>query len=392
MSFLASLLLALGAARFVGAGINPAFRSNLTVYHVNPAHYAPAPVDMNTADLRGDIYFDLRTRSLPLECGPWRNQSFWSRLDCSNPEVDSSDLAITKLVLEVDSRCVAGFPFATLAANCPNTLHHRLPKNRGALPSGPERKSALPRPSHVLFPPFFPSPLYLAWRHFLVGLTLFDVRFTGYSDCNVFDGGYFCSCDGQANCSSITPSTSSNASFICNVSSGCVWADDSCRTYSCDNYTSAEECGHSYHNCSWNPASRRCSHAGPPPPTCAAARVGMLNLSTVQWGASHANGAIDFWHLNTLRKMAGTWYDTPRTAQCDPAAPEQACSWRVAEVVKKVNKTCSDASIAAAVTTAGKCESHWYPSHAREAPTVGGFCSFVTRGTSHLRRLTCWAR
>lgn len=54
------------------------------------------------------IYFDLRSRGLPLECGPWINESFWSRLDCSNPEVaDISKLAVTRLVLEVDTRWAA---------------------------------------------------------------------------------------------------------------------------------------------------------------------------------------------------------------------------------------------------------------------------------------------
>jgi len=43
---------------------------------------------------------------LALECGKWKNESFWSRIDCVNAEVvvDPANLAITKLVLEVDTR------------------------------------------------------------------------------------------------------------------------------------------------------------------------------------------------------------------------------------------------------------------------------------------------
>lgn len=86
--------------------IDPKFARNLTLYHVNERNYSEAPINMNTADIDGDIYFDLRTRGLPLECGPWRNMSFWSQLDCSNAEVavNPDKLSVTKIVLEVDSR------------------------------------------------------------------------------------------------------------------------------------------------------------------------------------------------------------------------------------------------------------------------------------------------
>ena len=34
--------------------------TNLTVYHVNPLHLGVLPINMNTADLSGDAFFDLR--------------------------------------------------------------------------------------------------------------------------------------------------------------------------------------------------------------------------------------------------------------------------------------------------------------------------------------------
>jgi len=77
---------------------------NITLYHVNERNYSVSPRNMNTADINGDIYFDLRTKGLPLECGALINTSFWSQLDCDNPEVaNASQLAITKLILEVDT-------------------------------------------------------------------------------------------------------------------------------------------------------------------------------------------------------------------------------------------------------------------------------------------------
>jgi hypothetical protein len=44
-------------------------QSSISIFHVNEQNYSAAPVNMNTADINGDIYFDLRTRGLPLECG-----------------------------------------------------------------------------------------------------------------------------------------------------------------------------------------------------------------------------------------------------------------------------------------------------------------------------------
>ena len=87
------------------ARIDPRYAANLTLFHVNERNYSALPLNMNTADINGDMYFDLRSRGLPLECGKWRNTSFWSSLDCNDPEVsDVKSLAITKLVLEVDTR------------------------------------------------------------------------------------------------------------------------------------------------------------------------------------------------------------------------------------------------------------------------------------------------
>ena len=68
----------------------------LTVFHVNPLSYGTTPLNMDTGDAIGDLYFTMRSVVLPLECaaapkGP----------DCANAEVVSSDLVVTKLELEV---------------------------------------------------------------------------------------------------------------------------------------------------------------------------------------------------------------------------------------------------------------------------------------------------
>jgi len=42
--------------------------ANLTVFHVNPATYGATPINMDTADLLGDMYFDMRGAVVPIEC------------------------------------------------------------------------------------------------------------------------------------------------------------------------------------------------------------------------------------------------------------------------------------------------------------------------------------
>jgi hypothetical protein len=63
--------------------------TDLTVYHVNPLREGVIPVNMNTADLRGDIFFDLRSKVLPIECA-----SNPQSKDCTNEEVVDNDLVI----------------------------------------------------------------------------------------------------------------------------------------------------------------------------------------------------------------------------------------------------------------------------------------------------------
>ena len=97
--------------------------TQLTVYHVNPLHegvmplvslltsqrtpFLPSPTtppflfqDMDTADIAGDAFFDLRSKVLPIECAANTSRSSFAG-DCKNQEVVDSDLVITKLSLSV---------------------------------------------------------------------------------------------------------------------------------------------------------------------------------------------------------------------------------------------------------------------------------------------------
>ena len=70
------------------------FRS-FPIYHINPLHLGQMPVNMDVADLRGDIFFDLSSKTKPLAC---RNDSAapMSRHDCTNAETTDSDVVVSK--------------------------------------------------------------------------------------------------------------------------------------------------------------------------------------------------------------------------------------------------------------------------------------------------------
>ena len=82
--------------------IPPQYAQQIEVFHVNPSHYSPIPVNMDTGDLLGDMFFDVRSMALPLECA--NKSDPHAAHDCDNEEVVATDLAVTKLMLEVDSR------------------------------------------------------------------------------------------------------------------------------------------------------------------------------------------------------------------------------------------------------------------------------------------------
>eukprot|EP00036_Acanthoecidae_sp_10tr_P007588 CAMPEP_0182924446 /NCGR_PEP_ID=MMETSP0105_2-20130417/6048_1 /TAXON_ID=81532 ORGANISM="Acanthoeca-like sp., Strain 10tr" /NCGR_SAMPLE_ID=MMETSP0105_2 /ASSEMBLY_ACC=CAM_ASM_000205 /LENGTH=288 /DNA_ID=CAMNT_0025062221 /DNA_START=39 /DNA_END=904 /DNA_ORIENTATION=- len=87
----------------------------MTVYHTNQANYSAGDIaNMNTADALGDIEFTVRAKIIPLECAdPTRaSHAPW---DCENPEQDAHDLAITKLIIQVNSDAVKTY--------CPCNVH-----------------------------------------------------------------------------------------------------------------------------------------------------------------------------------------------------------------------------------------------------------------------------
>jgi hypothetical protein len=79
---------------------------NITVYHVNEAKFGPIPINMNTGDAVGDLFFDmLEVISYPLRCdgpdGPPPPSKHGPDF-CKNQEAAGPDLRVNKLTLEVD--------------------------------------------------------------------------------------------------------------------------------------------------------------------------------------------------------------------------------------------------------------------------------------------------
>lgn len=212
-------LCVLAAMLCCGSAIDPRYAMNITVYHVNPDTYPAAPTNMNTADLRGDIFFDIRSICSPYECAADPDNH-----DCDNPEVTSKDLVITKLILEVDS------------------------------------------------------------------------RFGQYALCNICEN--HTDYHGNDNCT--------NGQYVC-------------------------ECGPFGHPIPCTPP------------------VGMVNITQMFGNATHGGPfscnkfAANYtcWRENAANKLGGLWYSTLVEGACN-ATSGPDCTWRLVEVVKRVNKTCSD--------------------------------------------------
>ena len=93
---------------------------NITVYHVNEAKFGPIPINMNTGDAVGDLFFDmLEVISHPLRCdgphGPPPPSHHGPDM-CKNQEAAGPDLRVNKLTLEIDSN-FSGYAACNVGVN-----------------------------------------------------------------------------------------------------------------------------------------------------------------------------------------------------------------------------------------------------------------------------------
>jgi hypothetical protein len=73
----------------VAGQIPPQYAVNITVFHVNPEEYGVAPINMNTADALGDMYFDLRTKGLPIEVGDCNIMQYCTIVAAARPSTSA---------------------------------------------------------------------------------------------------------------------------------------------------------------------------------------------------------------------------------------------------------------------------------------------------------------
>jgi hypothetical protein len=102
-AFLASAIFGLSSLPIHLCQIPPEHARSLTVYHLNPASAGALPVNMDTGDVAGDLYFYLGQFLLPIECANASSESR-AHFDCDNPERVDPNRVVTKVDMIVDSR------------------------------------------------------------------------------------------------------------------------------------------------------------------------------------------------------------------------------------------------------------------------------------------------
>ena len=97
--------------------VDPRFAENITVYHVNEHKYGAIPVNMNTGDAVGDLFFDLLEVVIaPLACQHHKKPTHPGPDPCANPEAVGADLMVNKVTLEVDKR-LSGYGACNVGIN-----------------------------------------------------------------------------------------------------------------------------------------------------------------------------------------------------------------------------------------------------------------------------------
>jgi hypothetical protein len=108
----------------LGLGVNVEnAKVNITVYHVNERKFGPIPINMNTGDATGDMFFDmLEVIMVPLKCENATKPKFGPNT-CANPEAVGGNLMVNKLTLEVDSR-FSSYAACNVCVNGTDPFHH----------------------------------------------------------------------------------------------------------------------------------------------------------------------------------------------------------------------------------------------------------------------------
>jgi len=105
---------------------DPQHAKNITVFHVNEHKFGAIPLNMDTGDAVGDMFFDmLEVIGSPLLCQNHTNKSHHGPGPdtCANPEAVGEDLMVNKLTLEVDTR-FSGYASCNVGVNGSDPFGH----------------------------------------------------------------------------------------------------------------------------------------------------------------------------------------------------------------------------------------------------------------------------
>ena len=346
------------------------------MYHINPAHYQDSPVDMNSGNAAGDMFWALQNVFQPFMCrnrsSPIINQS----LICTNAEVADPNLVVTKLRLQIDRRFGA-YEFCNICVNGHDPL---------VLPPLPPASNIQCRSSFAVGQDATVTTCSTGSHCAKIKIDRPDSSALLAQGCDSLVAG-ICSkvnepadqCFRVGNISIIC-SAANEDSFTTELSSA---EFDSCPRYSPPPPVLGRNCTSGEYVCDC------------PSGDCDLIRVGSLDIATNNAGGSGLHHFITStskmgitlpeiitknmtsWYHNLANKLGGAWYSTRKEGMCTGGG--QRCGWQLLETVKRVSKSCSD---------------HSAFSYIEDKDQTGCFdaCAIPLDGSVRNTSDECWAR
>lgn len=254
----------------------------IKVYHLNPISAGVVPVNMDTGDALGDLYFYLGQFLLPVECAD-PHASGSSGFDCNNPERRDPSLVVTEVDLEVDT----GYTVYSACNLCNGT------------------------------DPLSGKPCEL--------------------------GTYVCDCFSDSNTTAPCDRSKVGKMHVADTfghqpNAQCKAGREQLCPYTPQPMGSPEKEDYECEKCVFGPNRQKLQsefgcvssdlwHYCPSPTRC--------HPQNPDWTC---------WHDNIVRKTGGLWFSTLKEGQCGGTTVEDNCTWAV-KATKTVNETCMHESI-----------------------------------------------
>jgi len=323
--------------------IDPAHKVQLTVYHQDRKTASTGIDNKDTGDAAGDAYFALKEVGKYRECRE-DPRSF----DCQNPEVNSDDLVVTELLIEVDSRwgpygmCNVDNSTGEYSCRCeqPEQPHPHNCSQALAQYCGSSRSSKIA----------------------CKVCTYKNERALEYYGCTSSQEAAYC-----ANTVEDVPGflaamkTAGLAADLATVRlpPGASAQCNSTLKSDCGKYQGSRYCDYCLEEnkddlhkagCSEQDEENFCHK------NYCNASVGHIladeNLSVQRKPEQGRDPDYDFWNYNMAHKLGGNWYSTTTEGKCSLNGTGP-CYWRVLQLVKRVSSNCQVGSVNKVVTKIG---------------------------------------